>query len=162
MCGEITLSTRIIRNGVALHGHLNMPLFMPGPVEPRYTKLLNFEGISVDEQGKQHYIDATIAFRQAALNAIAYLTKFGYTAEQAYLLLSAAPCEARIAAIVDIPNACVAFGVPTEIFEFDVDPKHGGPVRKNLGSCPLSRPKSGEYKLSNWRIANDLKFPAIL
>lgn len=41
-----------------------------------------FEGISVDETGKQHYLDATIAYKRAVLNAIHYLAKFGYTPEQ--------------------------------------------------------------------------------
>lgn len=43
---------------------------------------LVFEGISVDESGKQHYLDATVAYKRAVLNCIHYLTKFGYTAEQ--------------------------------------------------------------------------------
>jgi formamidase len=38
-----------------------------------------FEGLSVDETGKQHYLDATVAYKRAVLNAIAYLSKFGYT-----------------------------------------------------------------------------------
>ena len=40
-------------------------------------------GISVDETGKQHYLDATIAFKRAVLNCIDYLSKFGYTKRQA-------------------------------------------------------------------------------
>lgn len=51
-------------------------------------------------------MDATVAFKQAVLNCIAYLQKVGYTREQAYLLLSAAPIESHVAAMVDIPNAC--------------------------------------------------------
>jgi hypothetical protein len=31
---------------------------------------------SVDETGKQHYLDATVAYKRAVLNAIAYLTKW--------------------------------------------------------------------------------------
>jgi len=40
-------------------------------------------GISVDETGRQHYLDATIAFKRAVLNCIDYLSKFGYTKRQA-------------------------------------------------------------------------------
>ena len=41
------------------------------------------------------------------MNAISYLTNFGYTGEQAYMILTAAPVEGRIGGIVDIPNcAC--------------------------------------------------------
>jgi formamidase len=49
------------------------------PVPPEW---LVFEGISVDEYGKQHYLDATVAYKRAVLNAIHYLAKFGYTPEQ--------------------------------------------------------------------------------
>ena len=37
----------------------------------------------MDETGKQHYLDATIAFKRAVLNCIDYLSKFGYTKRQA-------------------------------------------------------------------------------
>jgi hypothetical protein len=55
-----------------------------------------FEGISVDETGKQHFLDASVAYKRAVLNAVDYLSKFGYTREQIYLLLSCAPSEGRI------------------------------------------------------------------
>lgn len=54
------------------------------------------QGISVDETGKQHYLDATVAYKRAVLNAINYLSKFGYSKEQIYLLLSCCPCEGRV------------------------------------------------------------------
>jgi formamidase len=83
----------------------------------------------VDESGKQHYLDAHVAYRQACLNAIAYLTKFGYTGEQVYAILGTAPVEGRISGIVDIPNACATLAVPTEIFTFDIKPNADGPTR---------------------------------
>lgn len=55
------------------------PIFEIGPLEPRYSEFLVFEGISVDETGRQHYLDATVAYKRAVLNAIDYLSKFGYT-----------------------------------------------------------------------------------
>lgn len=67
--------------------------------------MLTFEGISVDENGKQHFLDATVAYRMACLNCIEYLKRFGYSGEQIYLFLSAAPVEATLASVVDIPNA---------------------------------------------------------
>jgi formamidase len=73
------------------HAVKNNPIFLPGPFGPHYTEWVTFEGISVDEQGKQHYMDATLAYRMACLNAINYLKTLGYTAEQAYILLSCAP-----------------------------------------------------------------------
>ena len=32
------------------------PIFEIGPLEPRYSEWLVFEGISVDEKGVQHYL----------------------------------------------------------------------------------------------------------
>lgn len=40
-------------------------------------RYLTFEGISVTEQGKQHNLDVTIAYRQVVLNCIRYLKEFG-------------------------------------------------------------------------------------
>ncbi len=64
-----------------------------------------------------------MAYRNACLNAINYLKTLGYTAEQAYILLSCAPVEGRIASVVDIPNACATLSIPTAIFDFDIRPK---------------------------------------
>eukprot|EP00121_Abeoforma_whisleri_P016121 Awhi_evm1s14810 len=58
------------------------PIFETGPMEPRYSEFLVFEGISVDEKGTQHFLDATVAYKRAVLNAIKYLSNFGYTEEQ--------------------------------------------------------------------------------
>jgi len=56
------------------------------------------------------------------LNAIKYLSKFGYTEEQVYLMLSCIPCEGRISGIVDVPNACATLAIPLAIFDRDVRP----------------------------------------
>lgn len=66
--------------------HVN-PIFEIGPLEPRFSEWLVFEGLSVDESGKQHYLDASIAYKRAVLNCIDYLSKFGYTKEQVSLSL---------------------------------------------------------------------------
>ena len=65
--------------------------------------------------------------------AIDYLTAFGYSPEQAYLLLGAAPIEGRLSGVVDIPNACATVYLPTAIFDFDVRPGSGGPTQINPG-----------------------------
>jgi len=123
MAGYIDLHVDLIKGGVEKYGITN-PIFRASPYEPRYTNYLVFEGISVDEKtGKQLYLDATVAMRRACLNAIEYLKKFGYTAEQAYIILGAAPIEVRISGIVDIPNACVTLYLPTEIFERNILPE---------------------------------------
>lgn len=122
MSGYIDLHVDLIKGGVEKYGMVN-PIFKPGPVEPRYSEYLIFEGISVDEfSGEQYYLDAHVAYRRACLNAIEYLKKFGFTGEQAYLLLSCAPVEGRISGIVDIPNACCTLALPTEIFDQSILP----------------------------------------
>lgn len=132
MAGWIDLHVDLIKGGINKYGVLN-PIFKPGPVEPRYSEYLVFEGISVDEQGRQYYLNAHISYRRACLNAVEYLKKFGYSGEQAYLLLSTAPVEGRISGIVDIPNACCTLAIPTEIFEFDIRPTAGGPTLVSRG-----------------------------
>lgn len=66
--------------------HVN-PIFEIGPVEPRFSEWLVFEGISVDESGRQHYLDASVAYKRAVLNAIDYLSKFGYSKEQVWIII---------------------------------------------------------------------------
>ncbi|MEM1109960.1 MAG: formamidase [Planctomycetota bacterium] len=126
MAGYLDLRVNIIKGGMAKYAVVN-PIFEPSPLEPNYTSYVMFEGISVDEQGEQHFLDATIAYRQACLNAIEYMKKFGYTGEQAYAILGTAPVEGRISGIVDVPNACATLALPTEIFDFDIRPNADGP-----------------------------------
>lgn len=54
-------------------------MFLPGEVAAQYgpSRYLTFEGFSVDEHGTQHFLDATVAYRQACLRAIDYLKRFG-------------------------------------------------------------------------------------
>jgi formamidase len=122
MSGYLDLHVDIIKGGVAKYGMVN-PIFKPGPVEPHYSEYLVFEGISVDEfTGEQYFLDAHVSYRRACLNAIEYLKKFGFTGEQAYLLLSCAPIEGRLSGIVDVPNACCTLALPTAIFDKSILP----------------------------------------
>eukprot|EP01102_Stenamoeba_stenopodia_P003131 TRINITY_DN13066_c0_g1_i1.p1 TRINITY_DN13066_c0_g1~~TRINITY_DN13066_c0_g1_i1.p1 ORF type:complete len:417 (+),score=78.90 TRINITY_DN13066_c0_g1_i1:99-1349(+) len=125
MAGWVEMKVELIKGGVAKLGMKN-PIFKPGPIEPRFggSDYLVFQGISVDESGKQHYLDATIAYRQAILNAVSYLKKLGYTGEQAYMLLGTVPVEGRLSGVVDIPNACCTVAIPTQVFDIDVSPAH--------------------------------------
>ncbi|KAJ3977699.1 Acetamidase/Formamidase [Lentinula raphanica] len=136
MAGVITLSTSVIKGGVEKFA-LKQPIFMPSPVDPLYSSKLIFEGISVDihGDGKQYDMDATVAYKQAALNAIAYLMKV--SREQAYLLLSAAPIESHVGALVDSPNACVTLALPLGIFEHDILPKEEGLQKIDFGQCAI-------------------------
>ena len=129
MAGWIEIKVDIIKGGMAKYGVIN-PIFRPSPIDPHFDDYLIFEGISVDEHtGEQYYLDAHVAYRRACLNAIEYLKKFGYSGEQAYMILGTAPVEGRIAGIVDIPNVCATLAIPTGIFDFDIRPNGDGPKR---------------------------------
>jgi len=121
MAGFIDLEVNLIKDGVNKY-KMNNPIFKTSPLEPHYSNFLVFEGISVDENDKQYYMDPHIAYKNACMGAIAYLQTCGYTAEQAYIILGAAPVEGRISGIVDIPNACCTLYLPTEIFQREVEP----------------------------------------
>ena len=138
MGGFIDFGVDLIKDGMNKYAVTTNPIFMPGRVEPRYSEFLTFIGISVDEGGENHYLDATIAYRRACLNAIAYLKTFGYTGEQAYLLLGSAPIEGRISGVVDIPNACCSLYLPTAIFDIDIRPNADGPTPTDRGTSALS------------------------
>jgi formamidase len=140
MAGWIEIRVNLIKDGVNKYGITN-PIFQPSPLEPKYTRHLIFEGISVDEDGNQYYLDAHVAYRRACLNAIEYLKKFGYSGEQAYAILGIAPVEGRISGIVDIPNVCATLYLPVEIFAFDISPTAEGPTVKVSGGADLASVK---------------------
>jgi formamidase len=137
MAGYLDIRVNLIKGGMEKYGVTN-PIFKPSPLEPRYSNYLIFEGISVDEDGNQHYLDAHIAYRRACLNAIEYMKKYGYTGEQAYAILGTAPVEGHISGIVDIPNACATLWLPTEIFDFDIQLSEAGPTKVLNGEVDLA------------------------
>jgi formamidase len=126
MAGYLDIKVSLIKDGMKKYGVKN-PIFKPSVLTPTYKDYVIFEGISVDEHGKQHYMDVTVAYRQACLNAIEYLKKFGYTGAQALSILGTAPVEGHISGVVDIPNACATLWLPSEIFSFDINPNADGP-----------------------------------
>jgi len=139
MGGFIDFGVDLIKGGMETYGVMTNPIFMPGNVEPRYSEFLTFIGISVDhENDTNEYLNATLAYKRACLNAVEYLKKFGYSGEQAYLLLGSAPIEGRVSGIVDIPNACCSLYLPTAIFDFDVRPSSAGPVSADRGMAAIS------------------------
>ncbi|MBD3812337.1 formamidase [Thiobacillus sp.] len=142
MAGWVHMRVSLLKGGMAKYGIKN-PIFKPSPITPSYNDYLIFEGVSVDEQGKQHYLDVNVAYRQACLNAIEYLKKFGYSGAQAYSILGTAPVQGHISGVVDVPNACATLWVPTQIFDFDINPSAAGPVKYLDGSIdmPLSQDK---------------------
>jgi len=136
MAGWVHMKVTLIKGGMAKYGIKN-PIFKPSPIKPVYNDYLIFEGISVDEQGKQLYLDVNVAYRQACLNAIEYLKKFGYSGAQAYSILGTAPVQGHISGVVDVPNACATLWLPTEIFDFDINPTAAGPVKMLDGSIDM-------------------------
>lgn len=136
MAGWLHLKVDLVKDGMAKYGVKN-PIFKPSPIVPNYKDHLIFEGISVDESGGQHYLDVGVAYRQACLNAIEYMKKFGYSGAQAYSILGTAPVQGHISGVVDIPNACATLWLPTEIFEFDINPTAAGPQKFIDGSITM-------------------------
>jgi formamidase len=62
MSGWLDLKCTVIKDGMKLLPVVGPsplcvnPIFELGPLEPRYSEWLVFEGISVDEKGVQHYL----------------------------------------------------------------------------------------------------------
>lgn len=85
MAGVITIKFTVMKDGVAQLG-MKSPIYIPGPVEPNFSpgRMLYFEGFSVDEHGKQHYLDATVAYRQTCLRVIEYLRRYGMSTSSTY------------------------------------------------------------------------------
>jgi len=80
IAGRITVKFDIVKNGMMTLG-MKSPVFIPGPVEPNFGpgRMLTFEGFSVDSEGKQHYLDVNVAYKQTCLRVIEYLKRFGYS-----------------------------------------------------------------------------------
>lgn len=78
MAGVITIKFSVMKGGMK-QLDMKSPIYIPGPVEPQFGpgRYIYFEGFSVDERGKQHYLDATVAYRQTCLRVIEYLRRFG-------------------------------------------------------------------------------------
>lgn len=159
MAGVITIKFSVMKGGVK-QLDMKSPIYIPGPVEPQFGpgRYIYFEGFSVDEHGKQHYLDTTVAYRQTSLRVIEYLRRYGksmlfgwmflkvvvsidcaigYSDYQIYLLLSCAPVQGHVAGIVDIPNSCTTMGLPMDIFDFDISP-HIPAEKRDMGTCAFA------------------------
>jgi formamidase len=133
MGGFIDLHVDVIKGGMQTYGVSENAIFMPGNTDPQYSQWLAFSGTSVTLDGEQRYLDSHLSYQRACLHAIDYLTKFGYSPEQAYMILGAAPIEGRLSGVVDIPNSCSTVYLPTAIFDFDVRPSAQGPAQVDPG-----------------------------
>ena len=137
MAGFIDLHVDLVPGGMERMG-ITSPVFQPSPAERSYGEFVTFQGISVDENDTQHYLDVWVSYRMACRHAIRHLERFGYTGEQAYVLLAAAPVQGRISCMLEHPNVCCTLALPTPIFEFDVGPG-ADPVRSEPRGS-LARP----------------------
>lgn len=133
MGGFIDLHVDVIPGGMDTYGVSENAIFMPGNTDPQYSQWLAFSGTSVTLDGEQRYLDSHLSYQRACLHAIDYLTKFGWSPEQAYMILGAAPIEGRLSGVVDIPNSCSTVYLPTAIFDTDLAPSVNGPARIDPG-----------------------------
>ena len=138
MAGYLDIRVNVIKGGMEKYAVVN-PIFKPSKIDPDYSDYLIFEGISVDEDGRQYYLDPHIAYRRACLNAIEYMKKFGFSGAQGYAILGTAPVEGHISGIVDIPNACSTLWLPTGIFDFDIGINESGPAMRVTTAADLAQ-----------------------
>ncbi|KAF8754377.1 Acetamidase formamidase [Rhizoctonia solani] len=156
MAGVVTLKFTIIKDGMKKLS-MSSPIYLPSVVDPKYATQVTFQGVSVDNDGKQYSMDATVAYKQAARAAIEYIHGLGYTKEQAYLLMSCAPIEAHVASIVDHPNASITIGIPTEIFDRDIRPDavvaafESGTLKRDYGAGHATTTKRAYHPLPGAR-----------
>jgi formamidase len=133
MGGFLDLHVDLIKGGMDTYGVSENAIFMPGNVNPQFSQWLAFSGTSVTLGGEQRYLDSHLSYQRACLHAIDYLTRFGYSDIQGYMILGAAPIEGRLSGVVDIPNSCSTVYIPTAIFDFDVAPSADGPFQVEAG-----------------------------
>jgi formamidase len=133
MGGFMDLHVDLIKGGMHTYNVHENAIFMPGNTDPLYSEWIAFSGTSVTLDGEQKYLDSDLAYQRACLHAIDYLTNFGYSPEQAYLLLGSAPIEGRLSGVVDIPNSCATVYIPTAIFDFPITPSAAGPQKIDPG-----------------------------
>jgi formamidase len=139
MGGFMDLHVDLIKGGMETYGVGENAIFMPGNTDPQFSQWLAFSGTSVTLDGVQHYLDSHLSYQRACLHAIDYLTSFGYSDIQAYMILGAAPIEGRLSGVVDIPNSCSTVYIPTAIFDFPVAPSASGPFQIEPGtSVPMA------------------------
>jgi formamidase len=100
MGGFLDLHVDLIKGGMETYGVSENAIFMPGNVSPQFSQWLAFSGTSVTLEGVQHYLDSHLSYQRACLHAIDYLTNFGYSRIQAYMILGSAPIEGRLSGVV--------------------------------------------------------------
>lgn len=143
IAGIATLRCCMIKDGIKKLG-LRSPMVLPSPAEPFYRQQFVFHGLSIDTKGQQQRSDLATSFIQSARHATAWLERFGYTHEQAYMIMAAAPTVTRVLAVPNIPTANVSMGLPTEIFKFDIRPTDEAPIASDRGKPAFLSPAREE------------------
>ena len=133
MSGIITLRVKVIPSGVSRLG-LKAPMYQTSPSELRYPRQIVFTGLSTSPATGEQTRSGMVAYRNAAFSAIAYLQNFGYTREQAYIILSVAPIETKVVATANTPNFVISLGLPIDIFEMDIRPSVLGAFMTSNGA----------------------------
>jgi formamidase len=106
----------------AARTRLQFRLHKDPPWRPRHPfitfgKHVASTGISVDENGRNRYLDAYAAAAAAAADMLEYLqVERGLSAEQAYAMFGVA-VDLQISEIVNAPNAVVSAVLPLDVFE---------------------------------------------
>ena len=151
MGGFMDLHVDVIKDGMKTFGVSENAIFMPGLRDPQYSEWIAFSGVSVDLDGRQHYLNSQLSYERACHHAIDYLMKFGYSDIQAYMILGSAPIEGRFSGVVDIPNSCATVYIPRRIFDFDVAPRARSRTRSSRGPrcrCRRTDARRGLVRLS--------------
>lgn len=106
MAGVITINFSVMKGGMEQLA-MKSPIYVPGPVEPQFGpgRYIYFEGFSVDEHGKQHYLDATVAYRQTCLRVIEYLRRYGRFLVDFLFTVWSADCDRRVRRLPDLSPA---------------------------------------------------------
>ena len=158
MAGIVTMKCHIIPTGMGTLG-FKAPVVIPSVAEPVYQSRLAFHGLSVSDKGTQHLSNPMTAYIRAASAAMEYLQRFGYSREQAYMLMACAPIECRLLATPNIPNANVSVSLPLDVFDTDIHPSETmRPVARDRGSAAyLSQER--EKKLIASQSARALQSP---
>jgi formamidase len=87
-------------------------------VDPQFATPRRFyatTGMSMEQNGRLHPEDATLAARNALLNMIDHLGERGWNRQQAYAICSVA-VDLKVSQLVDVPNFLVSAFLPEDIF----------------------------------------------
>jgi formamidase len=144
MAGIATLRVNLIPGGIRAMS-LRAPIYETTFSQLHYSEQVVFTGLSVDLNGSQTNCGGLVSYRNAAFSAMDYLQMFGFTREQAYILLSVAPIETKVVATANRPNFVVSIGIPIAIFDFDIRPRAlGQPARAMAGPADISAARRAE------------------